>query len=38
MCLQINAKQKPKVPPHLKIDSRQGTFSLGKEDTYCKAF
>lgn len=35
---QINAKQKPKVPPYSKIDSRQGTFSLGKVDTYCKAF
>ena len=33
-----NKKQKPKLPPHLKIDSRQGTFSLGEADTCCKAF
>ena len=33
-----NKKQKPKLPPHLKIDSRQGTFSLGEVDTCCKAF
>ena len=31
-------KQKPKLPPHLKIDSRQDTFSLGEVDTCCKAF